>query len=121
MTLTFRLPMPPNLANARMHWRARHAAKVAYWRHLDLLLAGRILPQPPDVPLARATITATLTLHNPMDDDNAMARAKWAQDWLASRGYVAGDSRRHLRWGGIPAQRISRKNEPCLELVLEAA
>lgn len=121
MILTFRLPLPPNLANARMHHMVKHRAKVAYWRHLDILQSGGILPPPPKEPMAKATITATLTLGNAMDDDNAMSRTKWCQDWLKTRGYIVDDSRKHLKWGGIPKQRISRRNEPCLELTLEAA
>ena len=117
----FRLPMPPNLANARMHHMVKHRAKVEYWRHLDLLLAGKVFDAPPAQPLQKATLAITLTLGNPMDDYNAIARTKWAQDWLVSRGYVAGDSRKHLRLVGLPEQRITRKNAPCLELVLEAA
>lgn len=121
MTLTFRVPLPLNLANARLHHMVKHRAKVAYWRHLDLLLAGGILPPPPPAPLQKATLAVTLTMPNPMDDDNAIARIKHAQDWLVSRGYIAGDSRKHLRLAGLPVQRISRKNAPCLELTLEAA
>lgn len=116
-----RLPMPPNLANARMHHMVKHRAKVAYWQHLDLLLAGKVIPPPPVPPLEKARLHVTMTLAQPMDDDNATARIKWAQDWLVRRGYVAGDSRRHLRLANFPVQRISRKNEPCLELTLEAA
>lgn len=121
-TFRFRMPLPPNLANARMHHMVKHRAKVEYWRHLDLLLAGGILPPPPAAPLKKATITATMTLHNPMDDGNAANRAeKWPCDWLKTRGYIVDDSRKHLRWTGFPEQRITRKNAPCLEIVLEAA
>ncbi len=85
-------------------------------------MAGGILPPPPPQPLAKAVITARLTLWNPMDEGNAMTRAeKLPCDWLKTRGYLVDDSRKHLRWGGIPTQRISRKNAPCLELTLEAA
>ena len=122
MTLTFRMPLPLNLANARLHHMVKHRAKVAYWRHLDLLQAGGILPPPPATPMPKAIITAHLTMPNAMDTANAMHRAdKWPVDWLVSRGYLAGDSRKQLTWGGIPTQRISRKNEPCLELTLVAA
>lgn len=121
MTLIFRMPLPLNLANARLHHMVKHRAKVEYWRHLDLLQAGGILPPPPKVPLAKAIMTAHFTMPNAMDDDNAMARAKHAVDWLKTRGYIVDDSRKYLKWGGIPTQRISRKNEPCLELTLEAA
>lgn len=118
----FRLPMPPNTANERGHWRTRHQARKAYFAHLDILLAGKILPPPPEAPMQKAIITAKLTLWNPMDEGNAMHRAeKLPCDWLKTRGYIVDDSRKHLKWGGIPEQRITRKNEPCLELTLEAA
>lgn len=121
MMLTFRLPMPENLANARMHWAVKDKARKAYWAHCDLLLVGKVLPAPPAAPWPKATLAVTMTLGNAMDDDNAIARIKWAQDWLVARGYVAGDSRKHLKLAGLPVQRISRKNAPCLELTLEAA
>lgn len=121
MTLTFRMPLPLNLANARLHWAVKDKARKAYLAHCDLLQSGGILPPPPAVPLQKATLAVAMTLGNAMDDDNAIARIKWAQDWLVSRGYIAGDSRKHLKLTGLPTQRISRKNEPCLELTLEAA
>ena len=122
--MRFRLPMPPNLTNRRSggsHWAIIHREKKQYQAHLDLLLAGGILPAPPPVPMAKATIHSTMTLGGAMDDDNAMARHKVAIDWLATRGYIASDRKTCLRWAGLPEQRVSRKNEPCLELVLEAA
>ncbi len=125
MILHFRLPMPENIANkgsGRGHWAIQHRARKAYHAHLDLLLAGGILPPPPPTPLAKATISAVMTLHNPMDEGNAIHRAeKWPCDWLKTRGYIVDDSKKHLKWAGLPVQRISRKNAPCLELTLEAA
>lgn len=110
------LPLPENLANARLHWRAKLARKKAYWRKLDLIRPA--LPPAPPAPLARAEIRATLYLYNPMDDDNAMARLKWAVDWLAGL-YIAGDARKALKWVGIPEQVIDRKR-PRVELVISA-
>lgn len=116
--MNLRLPMPLNLANSRMHWAAKHKAKTAYWHHLDLLRLGKVLPPPPAQPLPKVTLASVMTLANPMDEDNAISRHKWAIDWLVARGYLAGDTRKQLRWAGLPEQRISRKNEPCLDLTL---
>lgn len=30
-------PMPPNIANSRMHWRVKHRAKCGYWALVDLM------------------------------------------------------------------------------------
>jgi hypothetical protein len=45
-----------------------------------------------------------------MDDDNALARIKWAADWLQTRGYIVDDKRPHCRFT-IPEQVIDRKNQ----------
>jgi len=115
------MPMPENLANARLHWAVKDKARKAYWRHCDLLVQGQILPPPPAVPLPKATLSVRMTLGNAMDDDNALARCKWAIDFLVKRKYIVDDSRKHLRLAGLPEQIVSRKNAPCLELTLVAA
>jgi hypothetical protein len=120
-TLVFRFPMPSNLANrasGKSHWRHLHSEKKAYWRTCDTLQAGGILPPPPPLPWAKATIASRMVLGNLMDDSNAMNRHKWVEDWLVTRGYLVDDSRKHLTWAGIPEQRVSRKNEPELEITL---
>lgn len=122
--LRFRLPMPENLTNRKSgkgHWRTIHNEKKRYQAHLDLLLTGGIIPPPPEVPMAKAKITSAMTLGGAMDDDNALARHKVAVDWLRTRGYIKSDRKTCLSWTGLPTQRITRKNEPCLELTLEAA
>ena len=119
MILTFVLPLPPNLANSRMHWRKRHREHSRYRDHLDMLLAMRQLPPVPREPWARAQVTAVLALHNPMDDDNAVARCKWPLDWIVSRGYLTDDRRTALRWASFPTQEIRRKQDPTLTLTLE--
>ena len=116
--LVFAFPMPPNLANSRMHWRVKHNAKVAYWETLDTLVLLKRLPKPPTQRIKNATMTGHLVLFNPMDDDNAMARAKWAQDWLVARKYLTGDSRKCLRWSALPTQEVNRKLPSTLTLTL---
>src|SRR5690348_8857847 len=68
VTLTFVLPMPPNIANgSHGHWRKRYREKLEYWADLDMVLAccttqgwahatDYQVPRPPAQPLARATI-----------------------------------------------------------------
>jgi hypothetical protein len=116
--LVFRFPMPENIANTPMHHMVRHRLKTAYWALCDTLQAGGILPPPPVAPWARVAVTSHMTLGNPMDDDNAMARHKPLLDWLKTRGYIVDDRRKCLTWDGLPEQRVSRKNAPGIELIL---
>ena len=41
------------------------------------------------------------------------------EDWLVSRGYLVDDNSTVLNWGGIPVQKVDRRN-PRAELTLEA-
>jgi hypothetical protein len=114
------VPMPINLANSRMHWRVRHRKKEAYWALLNTLKGTKNIPRPPRQPPLKATISAVMYLHNPMDDGNAMGRMKWVEDWLTSWGYITDDSKKHLEWTGFPKQVIDRKN-PRIEIELKEA
>ena len=73
-------PMPLNLANARMHWRTKHTAHLA-WRLRAIvqekLLRGRHRP----MQCARATVVLYVG-RVLMDHDNAVARLKWCLDLL---------------------------------------
>lgn len=53
-----------------------------------------------------------------MDDDNAMRRLKPLLDWLVGHGYLSGDSRKQIKWVGIPDQVIDRENQR-VELTIE--
>lgn len=116
------LPLPPSLTNSgrgrSRHWRSLKRERDAYWAELNLLLAARRIPGPPATPPAFAVLRATLYLWNPMDDDGAMARLKWPLDWLRGHGFIAGDSRRCVRWAGLPDQVIDRRNQR-LEITIE--
>lgn len=116
--LVFRFPMPLNLGNSRMHFRVKHKEKVAYWTMLDLLAKGEILPPPPKVPWKKATLSSKMVLGAAMDEDNAMSRHKWILDWLVTRGYVADDKRKVIKWSGFPEQRVSRKEDPSITITL---
>ena len=108
--LTFELPMPPNQANARMHWRTKSKAKQAYRQTLTLLMYAKRIPPPPASPLTGVTLDSTLHVWSTMDDDNALARIKWAADFLVQAGYLVDDKRPHCRFS-IPEQLIDRANQ----------
>lgn len=114
------LPLPPNIANARMHWRVKLKAKKAYWQACsNAVLLGGVKMSAPPTPPERARITATMYVHQYMDADNAMARLKFTTDWLVGNGYIADDSRKHLEYAGLPEQVIDRKR-PRVEIEVTA-
>ena len=108
--LKLELPLPPNLANGRMHWRAKHRKRGLYHLACDLAMMARTIPQPPASPLSPVTISSTLYVWSFNDDDNATARLKWAADWCKTRGYIVDDRRPHARFT-IPEQVIDRSNQ----------
>jgi hypothetical protein len=108
--LTLTLPLPPNLANARMHWRVKERERKSYRQLCDFRLFAKQVPVPNVFPWPRVTVSATLYLWAQMDDDNALARIKWAADWLKTRGYIVDDKRPHCRFT-IPEQVIDRADQ----------
>jgi hypothetical protein len=56
-----------------------------------------------------------------MDDDNAAARHKPLLDWLKTRGYIAADRRKCLRWESFPEQIIRRNGHYHIELTITPA
>lgn len=117
-TFQFRFPLPPNRSQDTSNGRARSAAKKKYYKQLDELQQANLLPAPPRLPLMRAVITGSVHAKNISDDDNIMARMKWPQDWLKSRGYIVEDKRPFLTWLNIPEQTIDRQREPVVILTL---
>ena len=109
--MSFTVPLPPHVGNARGHWRTQKNARDLYWTGLDKRVQAKLIPSPPAVPLNRIKAHATFYLGNLMDDDNCMARCKHFVDWLRSRGYIANDSRRNIVWAGLPEQIIDRKSQ----------
>lgn len=118
------LPLPPNFSNdGRQHWRKKYNAQQKYFRQLDeLLICQQVEPPPLQIP-ARIGLSAVLYVWSEMDDDGAMARLKWPVDWMRTRGYVADDKRKNIKWAGLPGQVVDRKNQRLeLEITpLEAA
>lgn len=126
-TITLIVPLPPNRANARWHWRKENRLRANYWAHLDRLRLLGEVPPPPQVPWQKVRARATLYVHNRMDQGNAMARLKWLEDWLTGRKdvggtprgeqYIVDDGPDHLIYEGLPEQVIDRKN-PRIEITL---
>jgi hypothetical protein len=115
------LPLPPNVANQRVHWRAKLKQKNSYWNVCSTLRHARKVPRPPaDWPPLKARIAVRLFVWNTMDPDNAMARLKWVLDWLQAWDYIADDSPSALEWAGMPEQQIDRKDQR-IEIELTAA
>jgi hypothetical protein len=98
------LPLPVNVANARLHWRSKDTLRQAYFAHCDTLLRAGVEALPPVVPTAYAAIRIELHCKREMDTDNAVARFKWAGDWLQERGYIQSDKPARLRWDAMPTQ-----------------
>lgn len=119
--VTLVLPLPPNLANSRMHWRVKENARRKYASECDWRSTLPGFPRPPKEPWTGATVRAVLTMPAAMDDDNAMARCKWALDWCVRWGYLLDDKRKVLRWEGLPDQVITRKGPHSLTLVFTPA
>lgn len=108
------LPLPPNRANAREHWRVTHRKKKAYYELVQASLAKAPLSWAAACP----TLTATLYVWAKMDPDNCVARLKWPIDMLVGLGYLIDDSEDYLDFTQIPKQVIDRKN-PRVEIALE--
>lgn len=110
---SFTLALPPNLANTRMHWTVKSRGKREYIEGCD-----RRYPIGPATTLPTAKASVTLYVHQPMDEDNAVARVKWPIDWFVTRGYVADDSPDCLSLE--VRQELDRKAQR-IEITLEAA
>jgi hypothetical protein len=115
------LPLPPNLANGRMHWRVKERKRKEYFVLCKILgkmgVPGAmhrfrgIEPAP-----GLAHLSFLLKLGNRMDDDNALARCKWAVDFLVADHILIDDSPKHCRMS-IPSQVITRdKDKQRLEI-----
>lgn len=120
MSLKVVLPLPPNRANDRSHWRKVHREKKAYYE----LATFQLLLQSDYGRRVRAeggdyfNVTATLYVKAKMDDDNAVARLKWPLDTLVNNGLLFSDKRPWCTLTGIPEQQIDRKH-PRVEIVID--
>lgn len=103
------MPLPPNMANGRVHWRAKDKARKEYIAKAHLHLMAQKIRRPWKVSPAKVRITAHIVVGGQMDVDNLFARVKWALDYLVSDKILRGDSPNHIEWGAIPTQEVSRK------------
>jgi hypothetical protein len=102
------LPLPPNIGNARMHWRTKLNAKKRWNRAASFLWHIGKLPDSFAAP-NKVRITAHLVVGGKMDIDNIFARLKWPIDFLKDFDYIVNDDPEHLEWGAMPTQEVSRK------------
>ena len=116
------LPLPPNRANAREHWRVTHKKKKDYYNLAALALYAQAGSRPGIItPTCRQTLTATLYVWAKMDQGNLVARLKWLEDALVNYGLLVDDNEEWLDLQ-MPKQVVDRKNrrveitlEPCGE------
>ena len=111
MAYTVTLPLPPNLANGRMHWRTKDRKQGLYRTEALVWLvwgvnAGRVRPRRP---LTRASLSATLYVFSRMDYDNLVGRLKWTVDFLVQDGWIVDDSPAVLEEPWLVQQEIDRK------------
>ena len=114
------LPLPPNRANAREHWRVTHRKKKAYYAEAQRALMGQrlwVMDMGTGKPRVRAErpctkrmrLTATLYVWAKMDRGNLVARLKWLEDALVNYGLLVDDNEEWLDLQ-MPTQVIDRKN-----------
>ncbi len=116
--LRLTIPMPPNMANARQHWRVKLKAKHDYWATLNYMHMAGAFQTPPFPTPARSSIHVRMFLGAAMDHDNAMARMKFALDWLVAMKYIRDDSPKALEWEGLPEQVVKRDGNYRIELTI---
>ena len=111
------LPLPPNRANAREHWRVTHRKKVAYYEKAEMALTTQYTSRVPGiyVPISqlspqRMRLSARFYLWNKMDRGNLTARLKWIEDVLVNYGLLVDDNEKWLDLQ-MPTQVIDRKNQ----------
>ena len=119
--LRIALPLPPNIANSRMHFRvvAKRRGEYNYAALILYRLSQRTLPEMrkdwpypfdlavPHDEVAPRELASTLFLAKLMDSDNALARLKWPIDLLVKWGYLADDRPSRCKML-VPAQVIDR-------------
>ena len=114
------LPLPPNRANAREHWRVTNRKKKQYYVEAEAALRMQcrwVMDMARGRPRVRAEVPcsepmrleATLYGWGKMDRDNLVARLKWPIDCLVRYGLLIDDSEEWLDLQ-MPKQAGDRKN-----------
>lgn len=116
------LPLPPNMANGRFHWRVKHNKRKAYFEACDIYstVFGHINEFAKPLP-EHVRLKATIYCGGRMDHDNAMARLKWPVDWLVKNDVLPGDKPGQLSWVWPIEQIVKRNQQYRVEFELEAA
>ena len=113
------LPLPENRQRGnRGHWWQVSRARKRYEDACAIRLALGLLPEPPARPFRKCYVTAVIRCWSAMDEGNALSRLKWTEDFLVRSGYIANDSRRHLRWRAVPEQVVDRKQPASVQITL---
>ena len=102
------LPLPPNRANAREHWRVTHRKKREYYGVAHGALLGQLGGMAGYAP-GRMRLDATLYLWAKMDQGNLVARLKWIEDSLVRYGLLVDDNEKWLDLQ-MPKQVVDRKD-----------
>ena len=110
------LPLPPNMANSRMHWRTKNRKRQDYYQYAMVLA----MKDAPRAPLPKARVRVTLYVWALMDYDNMIARLKWPLDVLVDAGWIVDDGPDCLEFAEMPSQFVDRKGQR-VEIELEAA
>lgn len=104
------LPLPPNRANDRSHWRKVAREKEAYYEAARVLLVNQTGPvRRKQTKAFRIRLTATLYVWSLSDPDNAVSRLKWPIDALVAHGLLYEDRGVYLDLA-MPEQVIDRAN-----------
>ena len=96
--------MPLNIANSRLHWRAKERERNA-WMARAVVMERQVRGR--HQPMAKVRVTAVFYIGGGpfTDPDNITARLKWPLDLLKARGLIVDDNARVLTLTGIPEQR----------------
>lgn len=113
MALHITLPLPPNIANARWHWHKRRRLEGNYW-----LRCTAAHPERPPEPIAPAVVHVKAFVGNLNDEDNLVARLKWAIDWMVDRDILLDDHPSAMTLGTVE-QAIDRKRKRLEITVME--
>lgn len=106
------LPLPPNRANARMHWRAEWNKKSEYYAMAIAHIRQQSRPAArAEMAAQNVEVSATLYVWNKYDDDGAVSLLKWPLDSLKYAGVIHDDKRPHCALRGIPLQVVDRKRQ----------
>jgi len=112
------LPVPPNRANARLHWVRAHQERKFYEAKVFKLLMW-FKDELPKEPQEFTYWQADFFISKLYDADNLVSLCKWPIDALVKGGIMKDDSPKHAWPKHFPTQTKCKKSEVRLELTLE--